>query len=67
MSPRATRCSTVSALARAPRYVRSPVAGSSPISAASNVVLPAPFGPMTDTIVPRSTLSEMSRTASTLP
>src|SRR5881394_2738796 len=37
------------------------------MSAASSVVLPAPFGPITETIVPRFTLSEMFRTASTLP
>ena len=32
-----------------------------------SVVLPAPFGPITVTILPRGTATEIPRTASTLP
>jgi hypothetical protein len=41
--------------------------GIRPAAAASNVVLPAPFGPMTVTIWPASMARLTPRTASTLP
>jgi hypothetical protein len=44
-----------------------PRAGKSPMSAASSVVLPAPFGPITVTIWPASSRNDTPATASTLP
>src|SRR5450631_242367 len=35
-----------------------------PVISANNVVLPAPFGPITAVMLPRSTVSDASRTAS---
>jgi hypothetical protein len=39
----------------------------SPIAVSSRLVLPAPFGPMTVTMWPFSTVSDALRTASALP
>ena len=51
--PRATRCSTVSALERlAAGSARRPARAAVPMIAPSSVVLPAPLGPMTVTMLP---------------
>src|SRR5512141_1537234 len=69
--PRATIVSTAGRVSVAPpkRTVprADPLAGSAPMMAASMVVLPAPFGPITVTIWPRGTSRCTFCSASTLP
>ena len=50
-----------------PSNVMLPRDASKPMAAPRQVVLPAPFGPMTVMIWPASISSETARTASTLP
>ena len=52
---------------RRPASSMDPVAAVNPVTASITLVLPAPFGPMSPTIVPLSTRSDTSLTATTPP